>query len=235
MTLLQTLHELQEIDQEWVEKGRLYQTVRRQIADQSNLQAMRDAQTQREEEQTATRNSLRDIELEMEGLQERLRQTDSELYSGRISSPRELEALRQDAEVLRQRISRLEEQALDTMSRIDALQEATESGRQALRDYEAWWAGEHEALVTRYRELHARLQALQRRRDEIRAALGRAELALYDELRAKKGGIALAPMKEGTCQTCRVTVPSHKIRMVHSGESVVTCEGCGRILFEEMH
>jgi len=61
--------------------------------------------------------------------------------------------------------------------------------------------------------------------------LGRAELRFYDQLRAKKAGMALSPMKDRVCQTCRVTVPTCKAQMVESRQAIVTCEGCGRILY----
>jgi len=96
--------------------------------------------------------------------------------------------------------------------------------------FEQKWSAEHEALIQQHEKLRARLQQLKSDREKLRSGLERAELSLYDELRRDKGGMALAPMRDGVCQVCRVTIPSHKVRTVARGDTVVTCEGCGRIL-----
>ena len=50
-------------------------------------------------------------------------------------------------------------------------------------------------------------------------------------LRNNKGGKALSPARDGVCQTCHVTIPRHKSRLMLVGETTVACDGCGRILF----
>jgi predicted nucleic acid-binding Zn-ribbon protein len=227
------LRELQAIDQEWAEKGRIYQDARAQLGDQTELQAIRDAHQAREKDLVTSRTNLRNAELELDTLQEHVRRIHADLYGGNIRSPRELENLRQESMQLAQRIDRLEEQTLADMSRVDDLQTEVEASREALREYEARRISENETLTSRYRELHARLQGLQRRREEIRATLSRSDLGFYDELRVRKGGAVLSPMKDNICQTCRVKVPSNKVQVVRTGETAIACEGCGRILYED--
>ena len=231
MHLLQALRQLQAIDREWDEKGLLYRSVRQRLSDQSELEAKRKAQHRRVEELSALRGQLHDLELKLSGLQEKAKQVETDLYSGRITSPRELENLRQDSDYLKKRVSGLEDQALMIMTEVDDLEVATQHGEEALRTFETQWAQDHESLIAQYKDSRARLQQLQSSREQLRATLERADLALYDELRDRKGGIALAPAKNGLCQTCRVTVPSYKAKLVEAGETAETCEGCGRILY----
>jgi len=233
MALTSVLYDLQSVDQEWDEKGRRYQWVAQRLHDTSELDAMRKAQSDRAKLLADTRGQLRDSELQLESMQQKLAQMESDLYGGRIRSPRELENLRVDAEHQRRHIGELEDRVLGLMADVEDLETAVKSGAEELQAFEAQWAATQQKLVEEYKELRARLQVLQARRDELRGRLGRSELALYDELRRTKGGMALSSVVDGICQACRVTVPSHKRHLLQTGETIVTCEGCGRILYPE--
>lgn len=232
MTVIQRLRELYVLDQEWDEKRPLFQSVRQRLADQSELEARREAQRRRTTDLGALQSRLRDNELELAGVQQKAHEVETSLYGGRVGSPRELENLQRDSELLHKHIAQLEEAILVTMTEIDDLEKAVGLGTQELKAFEAAWAKQQETLTAQYRTLHERLTALRDRRDKIRATLARAELILYDELRATKAGVALAPMKQGICQICRVTSPNSKVEAVATGEVVITCEGCGRILYQ---
>ena len=230
--LIQVLLPLQAADQEWDEKGRRYQSTKQWLADQTDLEAKHGAQLRLAESLKAARGKLRDAELELAGLNAKAREIETTLYGGRVRAPRELESLEQDREHLRKRISQLEDQVLLLMGEVEDLEAATNRGAEQVRAFEAQRNAEREARTTEYQTLRARLQQLQGIREQLRSALPRGELALYDELRSKKAGIALAPMKDNACQICRVTVPALKAYTVATGEGVVTCEGCGRILYQ---
>ncbi len=232
MSLVQFLCHLQAVDAEWDEKARLCKSIEQWLSDQSGLESRREAQSRRANKLSAVRSALRNAEFELAGVTEKAKQVEADLYGGRIRSPKELENLRQDSEYLKRRISALEDRVLTTMTETDDLDEATKRGKEELQAFEAEWSKQQKVLVGQYKASRARLQELQALREELRGRLGRGELALYDELRSRKAGLALSPAKEGVCQTCRVTLPSFKARKVEGGESLVTCEGCGRILYQ---
>lgn len=232
MHLIEALCRLNAVDQEWDEKGRLYQVVRQRLADQSPLEAARQAQQARQAALSQKRGALRDGELELNALQEKVRQAEESLYGGRITSSRELENLRRDCEHLKQRIAHLEESLLDLMESVEALEREAAQGAAELAAFEARWAAEREADTALYHELRARLQALQEERERLRSQIEARALVVYDALRRTKGGTPLAPVRDGICQACRVSVPSGKAQMIERGdESIVLCEGCGRILY----
>jgi len=233
MTLIQKLLQLQDVDQEFDDKAQLYQSVKQQLSDQSELETRRETQLRNAQRLTAERNKLRNAELELSSLQGRAERVENDLYSGRIRSPRELQNLRRDSEYLKRHISQLEDQALMAMTQVDDLEATAQRSEAELRAFEKEWAGQRESLVEQYRDLRIRLQQLKSAREKHRGTLGRAELALYDELRRRKGGTALSPAKNGLCQTCRVVLPSYKAEVIETGGAVVTCEGCGRIMYPE--
>ena len=233
MSLIQTLCRLQSVDQEWDEKGRQFQLVRQRLADQSELEERRQAQENHQKQLSRVRTALQDAELRMASLQQKIATVENELYSGRTTSPRELANLQQEREMHLRHLSETEDEVLMGLTQAEELEEAVAKGAQELDRFEKAWADEQEQLHAQYRELGARLQQLKSEREALRATVSRAELGLYDELRKSKGGQALSPMKASMCQTCRVTVPSIKAQLAQSGETLVCCEGCSRILYPE--
>jgi len=231
MNVVTLLQRLQSIDQEWDEKARRFQAVRAQLEDTSLLTTLREADRERREALSKAQGQLQDAELEIESLRAKAQETQEALYGGRGRSPREVESLRQGAEQLQRRIADLEDHALELMARVEDLEGEIAGGAETLTSQETEDQRQRQELRAEYMTLRTRLQALRDERAEMRGEIGRAELALYDQLRTQKAGMALAPFRDGFCQVCRVSVPSEKARIAERGDAAVTCEGCGRILY----
>jgi len=231
MSSVSDLVQLQAVDREWDEKVRRFQDVRAELSDTSTLEAKRNEERRRQQALADASRELRDVELQIQTLRQKQRETDDALYGGRVRSPREVENLRKGSDQLRQQVSYLEDRALELMARIEELEAATSKGGAELEAFVAAYQQEHRALTAEYQQLRARLQELKSQREALRQGLSRNELALYDHVRATKSGVALAPIRNGVCQACHVSVPSNKVRAAEREEGIVTCEGCGRILY----
>lgn len=231
MKLVQMLRDLQEIDREWDEKGRIYQSTKQQLGDEGPVETARSAQLSASENLRAASARLRNSELELETLQQKAREIEASLYGGRIRAFKELEDLRQEGEHLKKQIASLEDGMLEAMAQIDELRVTAQRAEVELEAFESQWKANHETLRNEYKVLRTRLQELQAGRKQIRDAMANSVLALYDEVRQKKGGTALAPMGDGRCQACCVAVPLSKVQAVLTDDVVVRCEGCDRILY----
>jgi hypothetical protein len=231
MHILEALRQLRDVDQEWSVSGQEYVALRQRLADQSTLQAARQAQAQREADLAHTRGRLTAAELELHSTETRLQEANRQLYADGNLSPRELDHLRRDAEHQARRVDELEERVLDLIANQEHQTAEVERGAAALLALEAETAAESAADMARYRDLRAALQELKDRREALRGALASQALHLYDDLWRSKQGTPLANLQDGRCQVCRVQVPREKARSVESFEArLVTCDGCGRIL-----
>jgi uncharacterized protein len=66
---------------------------------------------------------------------------------------------------------------------------------------------------------------------ESQVAEDRTILAeLYHHI-VKVRGVALARATQDSCQACHVRIRPHVVSQVISGESIITCDSCGRILY----
>jgi uncharacterized protein len=231
MGLIQALLQLQALDQDWDTKGAVFQQLRARLADQSDLESRRAAHEALEQNVTAQHARLRNLELELESLQQKAQQVEADLYGGRVRSPRELESLGQDSQLLKKRMAETEETVLVLMSALEQQEAQRQTSAVEWTRFERAWKLDRQTQKTQYQALRETLQALRDEHEKVRAALDASALSLYDHLRKIKGGAALAPMSEGICLTCRVTVPTAKAKLVRTGGQAITCEGCGRILY----
>jgi len=233
MPLVSVLCRLQESDLEWDVKGRRYQALKRQLQDRTLLASRQQAQQAAEKSLAERRAELKNAELETASLQTKRDSVVQDLYGGRITHAKELENLRHERENLAARIGALEERVLELMVAVEELASQVSEGRASLEAFRAQWESEQRSGLQEYKTLRARLQALQALRQELEGQLPANVLALYHELRRSKGGHALSRAQDRLCQACHVRVPTNKARLLAARETVVSCDGCGRILYTD--
>ncbi|MBI5826296.1 MAG: hypothetical protein HZB22_00980 [Deltaproteobacteria bacterium] len=73
-----------------------------------------------------------------------------------------------------------------------------------------------------------------RLRDSIKAGLRPDVFRKYENIRAKRGGVGLALIKDETCQGCHINIPPQVyIELRKGSEEIYTCPHCHRILYVE--
>jgi predicted nucleic acid-binding Zn-ribbon protein len=224
------LYNLQIVDVEWAETGDRIREIVSNLGVTVDLVRAREAVIETSAVLEQLGSKLRSLELEIGGLNAKLKANQDRLYSGRVKNPKELSGLQEEATSLRRRRSELEDDQLDLMIGIEE-QEAELAERQArLRQIEAMWSQNQDSLQLEKRQLEIRLEELGARRDAMRARIAHADLALYDDLCMSLGGTGVALLKRGVCQTCGVDVPTGVARSVERGEGPYYCPVCDRLL-----
>jgi uncharacterized protein len=175
------------------------------------------------------------VEADLTATEGRAEAVNRRLYGGTVTAARELQALAADVESLTARASVLEDQVLELME-----------SRQPLEAELARLSGQLETLDARRQTVAAAFATAAAVVDEelTRLAAARAQAArsvpadlqaVYDRLRARFGGVAVARLIGNHCDGCHLTLSAmelDRIRHLPAGE-VVTCEQCGRILVHE--
>ncbi len=73
-------------------------------------------------------------------------------------------------------------------------------------------------------------EALQKAREELTQKIGKPLLGKYERLRARYKR-AIVPVKGDTCLGCFMRLPTYLITHKDKHNQIITCEGCGRILY----
>lgn len=231
MSLVGELYRLQLLDSEREEKGNRLAEVEAGLGKTGDVIRAREAVGETEDGLHQLRIQLRSLELEIDGLNAKLKQNQDRLYSGRVRNPKELSSLQDEAGALRRRRSELEDRQLELMIDIEE-EEAELAERQArLLQIEDTWRKEQAALQAEKDQLEASLSELAEQRRARRARIRIADLDLYDDLRNSLGGTAVALLKQGICQVCGVDVPTGFAQAVEREEGLYYCPTCNRLMY----
>jgi len=179
----------------------------------------------------ARHTRMRDLELELQGVMDKTRRIEQDLYSGRIGNPKELSAMQAEVALLGRQRQRLEDEMLAVMEEIERLTEregvltAQRQARQReLEDYLLQYQG-HTRTIT------AEIDTVRRARQAKAAEIDPEVLHRYERLRQRKDGVAVAAVTNGICEGCHVAIPQGRVAQILEGERLYTCEECGRILY----
>jgi len=167
---------------------------------------------------------------ESDALTSKITETDSRLYSGRVTNPKELTDLTDDLKQLRARQETTDDQLLKIMDKVERMEVRL---RQAEKDLEL------QTNLTKQQSSEDRLRldeigvVLDKLSGERAAAIKQVdatELNIYDQLMSTKGNTAVAEVHVGRCTECKIMVSSSDSRRAHTGKELVHCSSCGRIL-----
>jgi predicted nucleic acid-binding Zn-ribbon protein len=169
---------------------------------------------------------------EAQALQGKASAVERKLYSGEVSSPRELQAMQADVEQLRRLQRGLENRELELMEE-----------REPLDVTVADLDGENAALADDLDRLRRALAAAEAEIDaeEARERAARAETAAliapalvaeYDRCRARARGVGVARLVGSTCQGCHLSIPSTEVERIRKAPdgTIAHCDNCGCIL-----
>jgi len=77
------------------------------------------------------------------------------------------------------------------------------------------------------------LEELTRERAELAEKIDEDLLGLFERLFKSKGDAAVVAIEHGVCTGCHMKVTSATAAQARAGKEIVSCENCGRILYEQ--
>jgi len=169
---------------------------------------------------------------EARSLEDRAAEVERRMYSGEVSSPRELQALQADVEQLRRHRRGLEDRELEVMERRESFDPAVDALRARVGELESEAERLGAALTEVEGEIDEELAGERAARDEIAATVDAALLDDYERCRERARGIGAARLSGNTCQGCHLSIPAveaERIRKSPPG-TVAHCDNCGCIL-----
>ncbi len=211
-------------------KGRLAE-IAAALREPAELAAARRALTEAEAALARCRAAASDAELAQQSTEEKLARAERQLYGGKTRNPRELEDAERNVHQQRSQKAQAEEHTLEALI---ACEEATalHAERQAeVARRNAGWQSQQAQLRAEQAQLRAQLPAAIARQTAARQALPVQLLALYDGLRPRRGGRAVAALDGDECSVCLVAVPPSKLAAARFSDELVYCENCGRLLW----
>jgi hypothetical protein len=177
------------------------------------------------------RSRLTDAEWSVDEVRDKASEVEGKLYGGTITNPKELADLNADLSSLKGQVGKREDVLLGLLMDMDEAESQLAAKRDAYSRIEADWNVNQHSLLSEKAQLEPLIAELQARRDSQAPSFDRSTLRLYDLLRERHGGYAVARVERGMCQGCRITLPVSILQKVRSGMALVQCVSCERILF----
>jgi len=171
-------------------------------------------------------------ERELRATEDRVVQVNARLYGGTVSASRELQALAADVDGLKKRASELEDRVLSLMEQREPFDAAVAAVDAQLGELEVRRLQLVESLASSEAETDADLARLSAQRPSLVDAVPKQLLDVYDRLRARLEGVAVARLTGGRCDGCHLSLPAVELdRIRHEAAGTLEyCEQCGRIL-----
>lgn len=187
------------------------------------------------EEKTGVVRALRseqdEIELTVDEVRNKAAEIEKKLYSGSVKNPKELQDLDADLKSLREETKRREEKLLVVLEKMEAAEGELNATTDVLNAIEGEWMSGQEHLREEKAEIEPEAERLRGARDAEAGEFERSILGLYNTLRQRRGGIAVAKVERGMCQGCRISLPMNVIQRARGAPNgLVQCVSCERIL-----
>jgi len=171
----------------------------------------------------------RRLEGELESEQQKHQKFKNDLM--KATNEREYTTAVREIDVTRKTISTLETEVLKLMERTEKLdaQVAERTPEMETRRIE---------VDRQLNEWHKSAGSNQQKLDSLRAeraakmqALGPDARSTYERLSRMRSGFALAEARDYSCMACRMKIRPQVFNDIRKGETIITCESCGRILY----
>ena len=144
----------------------------------------------------------------------------------------EFQALGHEIERYENEIRKIEDEELELMLQADKVKaDLTEEETKAAAVKESI-TRQTADLDAKSRALQSRLEELTRERGELAEKIDEDLLSRFERLFNSKGDAAIVAIEHGVCTGCHMKVTSATAASARAGKEIVSCENCGRILYE---
>lgn len=157
---------------------------------------------------------------------------EAQIYSGRITSERELTAIREEIQAMFRRKSDLEDSLLEIMEQLEevtSLVEELGNRRTELQQQITDLTARRDEAAA---DIDTELTALRERRETEASAIPAPIMTAYDGLRAKRPGRVVAQLQGRMCTGCQLDLTAIELEEIKetAATDLAYCQQCGSII-----
>jgi len=225
-----TLLELQDIDSTIDHLTKRLAEIKASLHETDELIAARQAAHAAAQLATQRQAARKDLELADATVDDKIQQAEKRLYSGVVKNPKELLDLQNDISSLKRQKASLDDKLFAAMMALEEAEAAQQQRAADLARIDADWRASQGGLISEQSQLEAQLAEQTADQTTTRAQLPATDLTLYDQLRRRKGGLAVVELLGSNCQGCGVRVTANIIQQLSQLDHYARCGNCERIL-----
>jgi uncharacterized protein len=144
----------------------------------------------------------------------------------------EFQAMGHEIERYENEIRKLEDEELELMVQADKLKAEIEIEEKKSKATRESITRQLADLEEKSKTLETRQEELSKERSEIAGKIDEDLLGRFERLFASKGDAAVVALEHEVCTGCHMKVTTATAMQVKAGKEIVSCEQCGRILYD---
>jgi uncharacterized protein len=172
------------------------------------------------------------VDLDVEQVKARRSRDQQRMDQGLITNPKDLERMQGELASLERRIGTLEDEELEVMARLEDAEKDLSAATQELAATDDQLSALGASRDEKTSDLERSLADVEAERGPAVALIPADLVALYDRLRASKGGVGVGALHRRECGGCRLTLDASELAEVRAApaDEVLRHEECQRIL-----
>ncbi len=170
------------------------------------------------------------LELDAGTRQESIARLKTQQYQTRKND--EFQAIGHEIERYENEIRKIEDNELEVMDQAEKLKSHLTAEEKKAATVKDSISRQLVDLDEKSKMLESRLQELSKSRAELATAIEEDLLNRFDRLFKSKGDAAVVALEHEVCTGCHMKVTTATAMSVRAGREIVSCEQCGRILYE---
>lgn len=187
--------------------------------------------TENKKEIEKLNREVKEKEIELNGNQETLKKYNAQLYI--VKTNKEYSSLLHEIEEIKRKDSHIEDNMLELMEAIDSKEKEGKNKKQKLEQLEQELKQKEQKAREKEKQLNENVAQRKNEREKVTENADQSLLAKYQRISESKDGLAVVAITGKSCGGCHLQVTPQKLNEIKFGSKMITCEGCGRILYCE--
>jgi uncharacterized protein len=177
---------------------------------------------------TANARDKKRLEGEIQGHQQKISKLRDQSLGAKNNE--QYRAFQNEINYLEGEILKAEDQILDLMESSESLEAAVAASEAAFKKQRTHVDTEKKSAVERTASDKSELATQNEERRKIAAGMTPSFYTTYERIRKKTKNTPIAEATDGRCEGCRILLRPQLFQDLRKGDSVITCESCGRLL-----
>jgi uncharacterized protein len=161
---------------------------------------------------------------------DKIKKNEEKLFSGTITSAKELLNYQEEIKLLKQNNDNVESKTIEFMISIDELKSKIKEIDKSKDSINSGIEIVKKEVDEKIKVISDAVKKLREKRTTAISVIPKDILTKYEETKIKKGGIAVAVLKDKFCDICNMEIPSGEADKIKDLNKVYKCPLCGRML-----
>lgn len=231
MSQVNEIQTLQEIDDQGATLRAALESVEAKLRGDPELDEARRRLAAADAELAPVKKDQVRVDGQLKLLTSKIEGEEKRLYSGTVTNSKELQNIQHEVDSLKENRARLEDQLLEVELRLDSASREQKAAAQDVNDRDKARSVQVEGWKHEVRGFNDSITRSDARREAQKTKVAPRSLALYEDVRRRRGGMAIARVQGSTCGACRIQMPDSVRKKVFNSDVLAQCPNCERILY----